>query len=169
MAKPPSGYQIAAAMSQAKTFVETLSADITSDHQALMMALDTETPVLDLLCAVVRASKEAERSGDGCDERIAELSERKARYKVRYDRLRALALSMMTALDLDGWEFPEFTVAITRGRPRYLVTDIDALPPELVRVTRAPNMAEINKAAKLGPVPGTETTNCAPSLMVHAK
>jgi len=169
----PSAFQVSAAMSEAQRFAAALQEQAPDlDHDSMVLALDSETPVMDVLRQVVRASLEAGVFVEAIDGRMKDLAERKARYTARKEAARGLALAMMSALDLPGLHEPEFTVSVTAGKPKASVPDVDALPEAFVRTvtTRSPDMAMVNAAIRAGnDVPGAVLTNSSPIISIRSK
>lgn len=167
----PSAWQVSAAMSLALAFLANLQAEAPDlDHDDMLLALDSETPVFDVLRRVIRASLEAGAFASAVDARMTDLAERKARYLARKEGARTLALQMLEALDQPGLVDPEFTVSVTAPKPKARVVDLDALPEAFVRVTKAPDMAMVNASIKTGHVPpGVEMSNGAPGIVIRTK
>jgi hypothetical protein len=77
---------------------------------------------------------------------------------------------MMDALGLPGMQETDFTVSISAGRPRPIVTDESAIPAMFIRTISAPNMQLISAAVREGNIPpGVEISNSAPTLTVRTK
>lgn len=171
MSAAPSAYSVQQAMACAASFAATLRQEIgEDDHDRLLLALDSETDVIDLLRRVVRASIEADSQADAAETRIRDLTARRDRFRARKEAARGLAFAMLEALGLSRLDDPEFTVSVGKPRQKVLVTDPDALPDAFVRITRAPDVAAINAAVKAGQVPdGVEVANGMPSLIVRTK
>ena len=167
----PSAYSVQQAMACAASFAAALRQEIgEDDHDRLLLALDSETDVIDLLRRVVRASLDADAQADAADARIKDLTARRDRFKARKESARGLAFAMLDALGLHQLDDAEFSVSVGKPRQKVLVTDLDALPEAFIRVTRAADMATINAAVKAGQVPaGVEVANGMPSLTIRTR
>ena len=166
----PSAYRVEQAMACAASFSAALRQEIgEDDHDRLLLALDSETDAIDLLRRVVRASLEADAQADAADARIRDLTARRERFRARKEAARGLAFAMLDALGLSRLDDPEFTVSIGKSRQKVVVTDEATLPEAFWRVSRAPDMATVNAALKVGPVPGVEMANGMPSLTIRTK
>jgi Siphovirus Gp157 len=170
-AQAPSAYQVAAAMSEAARFATDLSAnDPALDHDSLLLALDSETPVMDVLRAVIRASIEAASFAEAIAARQNDLAERKNRYLKRKEGARQLAVRMMEALDMSSLSEPDFGVSLRPGNPEAKIADVALLPEAFVRVKRSADMALINAAIRQGQVPeGVEVLPPATVMTVRSK
>ena len=166
----PSSFRVEQAMACAASFAAALRQEIgEDDHDRLLMALDSETDAIDLLRQVVRASLEADAQADAADARVKALTARRDRFRARKEAARGLAFAMLDALGLSRLDDPEFTASIGKPRQKVLVTDEAALPEAFWRVSRAPDVATINAALKVGPVPGVEVSHGMPSLTIRTK
>ena len=79
----------------------------------------------------------------GIKEREAALKDRKSRIEARRDTLKGQIGKVLRAVQLSKLELPEATYSVRDGNPKLVVCDADAVPDEMTRVKRAPDMAEI--------------------------
>lgn len=166
--------QIAEAVSCARLFAAKLrESDPGMDADDLLLALDSETPVLDMIRSVIRASLDADAFLGAMDVRIESLKVRKERFAARKDATRNLAIAMMSSLGIKSLPDTDFTASLSASRARPIVTDQLALPPRFVRTTtsKAPDMAAIGVALKAGEtVPGVEMSNGGvPQLTIRTR
>jgi hypothetical protein len=102
--------------------------------------------------------------------RIADLSERAARYGRRADAMKALIKSVMGAAGLDRLELPEATLSIAKPRASVDVTDLDALPQGYFRLKKEADKTAIKKAIETGEeIPGAVLVLGDESLIVRTK
>lgn len=117
----------------------------------------TADEVLSRLAKIIR-----EREAFAAAQRILsrEYSEKARRNEDAAGKLRQLAGSLLDRAELRKWPSPHGTFSVTPGRPSVNVTDADALPDALTRITRSPDKAAILEALNAGTnVPGAELTN----------
>lgn len=169
----PSGWAIQNVMAIAHHTLLRMAQDGTldTDEAALMDALRQEVPDIDaILVRLLRARGEADANGDALASRIVDLSNRKRRFDRQAEEYRAAVNAILDSLGLTKWRNAEFSVSVSAGRPGVIVTDVDALPAEYVRVTRAPDKTAIKAAMDQGEVvPGAEWQNPAPTLRILTK
>lgn len=159
----PSPGTIERAMSAAMQLRQALIAEdgtLADDDRLLCDVLDGETDVFAVLDRIIENSM--------ADNVLAELAAARAkRLKARQDRLRAIALQMLEALEVTRpLERAAYTASI-RHRTNAIITDAALIPPELLRT--APDMHAVAKALKSGNVPGAEQSNPQPNLVVRTR
>ncbi|MNJ52424.1 hypothetical protein D3C77_477580 [compost metagenome] len=94
---------------------------------------------LDGYCKVIKTI-EAEAEAVGAESQ--RLAQRKAALENQAKRIKEAMKMGMIRLDMDKHKSPLFTVSITAPRQRVEVTNIDAVPSELIRVKK-----EVDKTA----------------------
>lgn len=164
----PSAYQIEQVMSVALAFAERLRADGV-DGESLAVALASETDALAVLERVVRAALDAEGMADAAKARLDDLAARRARFVEQGQHARGVAFAIMDALGVKKHVAPDFTVALRAGLPSAVITDEEALPEGVWRVTRAVDKTLLKQVLENGPVPGAEIRNGMPSLTIRTK
>lgn len=117
----------------------------------------TADEILSRLAKIIR-----EREAFAGAQRILsrEYSEKARRNEDAAGKVRQLAAALLDRANLRKWASEYGTFSVSPGRPAVLVTDADALPDELTRITRAPDKAAILEALNAGQsVPGATLTN----------
>lgn len=97
---------------------------------------------------VRRIHEQYARDGEilaGIKERQTAIAERKARIERRRDGAKALIGKVLRACRLTRLELPEATWSIRDGKPKLVVVDPDAVPPEYQRVKVEPDKTKINE------------------------
>jgi hypothetical protein len=146
----------------------TLDPAMATDEALFTDTLDGETDALDQMRAVIRAATEAELFADALQRHIKILEQRRSRFEARGDACRVAVRDAMETLGIKSMMAPDFTVSVTPGRPRVMVTDAGLLPAEFVRVKTEPNLSAIAAALKEGDdVPGAVFSNTASVLTVR--
>lgn len=153
--------------------VEALTAvypELAEDEQLLADMVEGETEVFEVLSVLVRQANETKAIAAGLADYAKDIGERKARIERRVDSIRALIMSIMDAAGLNKAALPEATLSVRAGTQRPVVDDADALPEDLVRIERKPDMAAIKAAVEAGrEVAGIHISNGEPSLTVRVK
>jgi hypothetical protein len=104
------------------------------------------------------------------DARIRTMKARRDRYYARSVACRTALRDSLDVLGLRRLDDPEFTASLKAARPSVIVTDIDALPKEMLRVTVAPNKEAIGAALRAGTtVAGAELSNGGPAVLAISR
>ncbi len=142
--------------------------DIATDEALFFDTLDGETDVLDKLRAIMRHGIEAAVFADALDRHIKVLEQRRDRFHAREDAARQTVREAMEVLEITKLTAPDFTASVVPGRPRVIVTDLDALPAEFVVTKRDARLSAIAAILKVGgDVPGAMFSNAQPTLTVR--
>jgi hypothetical protein len=165
----PSAWTMEKVMAIAQATAARLAADGVVDTDAA--ALFEECPDAEtVLVRLLRAMGEAKADAAALDQRIADLEARRDRYQRHVEEHRRAVLGVMSALDVQKFRHPEFTVSLAVGKPGVVVTDPAAVPDDFVRITRTPDKTAIGAAIASGAtVPGAEVTNGMPVLTIRTK
>ena len=167
----PSAWRVEMAMAAAQSFAARMRADDPeTDHEALLLALDSETDVFDVLRRVVRAAHESKSFAVSAGARANEIQARADLFSERSKELRGVAIAMLEALELTKFTDPEFTLSVRPGNERCFVADEARLPDEFFRIERKPDLTLINAARKQGETPaGVSVERGLPVLTIRTK
>lgn len=153
--------------------VEALTAaypELADDEQLLSDMVEGETEVFEVLSVLVRQANETKAVAGGLADYAKDIGERKARIERRVESIRALIVSLMDAAGINKAALPEATLSVRAGTPRPIVDDASALPDDLVRIERKPDVAAIKAAIEAGrEVAGVHISNGEPSLTVRVR
>jgi hypothetical protein len=133
--------------------------------------LEGETDIGEIVTNIHRMIEDAKALREGTQGRLDDLIARRTRFQRRVDFGRDLICRIMEAGQITKLELPEVTASMRKGMPTLVGDpDPDALPDELVRITRAPDKAKIKDALTRGlVVPGFSFSNAPPSLTLRVK
>ncbi len=153
---------------------ERLLADepgIEQDEKLYLDCLDGQSgDAFEIIDRIVHAAIEAEDLAEQASRRMADIAERRARFKRRTEQLRGVAFAMLDALAIPKFERADYTASIRPGQPHVVITDEAALPPETVRIKREPDKLLIGALLKAGSaVPGAELSNAGSSLTIRTR
>jgi len=169
----PSAWTISTAMAAAQSALSRLEAsgDVDTDEAAALAVLREDAPDIDVVIGrLLRAMGEAQGNTVAADTRIDALELRRDRYTHQANEYRRTVFSILDALGLAKWKSAEFTVSLSPSRPGVVITDADALPDALCRVTRTPDKLAIKAALEQGEViAGAEMQNSMPQMRVLTK
>lgn len=123
-----------------------------------------------VLSTLGRAALDTKLMVDMIEGRMEALSMRLKRYERREAVIRATLLQAMSILGLKFFRDPEFNAYVREGKPKIIVTDIDALPPNCVRIKREPDKTAIGWILRdHGDVPGAMLSNAESYLVIGNK
>lgn len=145
--------------------------DLADDEILRADMLEGETDIRELVTSVNRMIEDAKALREGTQARLDDLLARKGRFQQRVDFGRDLILKILEAAQIRKLELPEVTASI-KNNPQQLIgdPDVNALPDELVKVTRSPDKTKIKDALVRGlVVPGFTLSNAPPSLTLRVK
>ncbi len=170
----PSPFRIEQAMSVLMAARERLLADepgIEQDEKLYLDCLDGQSgDAFEIVDRIVHAALEADDLAEQASRRMADIAERRARFKRRNEALRGVAFAMLDALAVPKFERATYTASIRPGQPHVVVTDETKLPPGTVRINREPDKAQISALLKAGEtVSGAELSNSMPSLTIRTR
>ncbi|MDP9196117.1 MAG: siphovirus Gp157 family protein [Pseudomonadota bacterium] len=150
---------------------QLLAQGLDEDEQCLLDTLEGETDLRERLVALIEKAVEATLMVEKQKRRMADLTERKARYERRHDRLKEFALKVMEAAGLKSIEAPEFTFGTRPTPPKVQIISQRLLPEEFLRVKPPePDLAAIGKALKNGEeVPGALLGNGGTTLQIRTR
>jgi hypothetical protein len=172
----PSAFQLQRVLSIARETVERLRTDdglVLETEAEILTALADEGVQADaILRRLVRAILDAKASDAAATTRLTDLTARRTRFKRQEQAYRGALFAAMDALGLRRFADVEATVVVSDGRPKVIVTDIDALPAGYVQTTtiNKPDLDLIEAALERGEtVPGATHANGTPTLIVRSK
>lgn len=129
--------------------------------------IEAETDLHDLLAKLVDLANGAGSMAEAIKIRAGDLSDRKARYERQEDGIRSLIQSLMEKADLQKVTLPEATLSVSYRKPARIVVDEAAVPDDLCKFKRSPDMAKIKDAPELPP--GCSMSNGKNVLTVRVK
>lgn len=144
--------------------------ELQEDAEALAGALEGETDLHEVAERILDAELESVVISNAIRARSADLNERRGRFDRRVDALRALLKSLMDAAGIDKLMLPEATISVRKGTDSAFITDEEAVPSQLCKVTRTPDRAAIKERLKAGEeIPGAMLLRGEPTLSIRTK
>lgn len=155
--------------------LETMLADIIAsypeleeDDQLRADMLEGETDLHSLLSRLVNNERDSDAMAKAVAGRISDLQARKSRAERRKEAMRALMFRLMKAAALPKLVLPEATLSIGKKAAAVEIVDEDALPENVVRITRSPDKKAIADLLKAGDeVPGARMGDVGETLTVR--
>jgi hypothetical protein len=148
----PSAWQVQRVVSLARETVETLRTEhgqVFDDADSLLAALVEEgVGVDDIIRRLIGSALNDKANAAGAKQRIADLQARKERFERHEEAKRGTVLAIMEALGLPKFVDPEFSLSVSTGKSKVIITSEAALSDDLVTVTtiRTPDKAKIKDA-----------------------
>lgn len=139
------------------------------DEQLVLDTLEGETDAFELVAKLLNGIERDEGDVNALDGQIADRRERRLRCEKRIDGRRDAIMAVMECAGLDKLPLPEATLSIRKVAPKAIVTDAEALPDALCKITRKPDMAAIKAAVISEPLPGVSFDNGGTSLTIRRK
>lgn len=142
--------------------------ELEEDDQLKQDMLEGETDLLRILSKLVNNERDADALAKAVAGRISDLQARKARAERRKEAMRSLMFRLMKAAALPKLVLPEATLSVGKKAATVEIVDEDALPDNVVRITRAPDKKAIADLLKSGEeVPGAKMGEPGESLTVR--
>lgn len=139
------------------------------DEQLILDSLEGETDAFELVRKLLDRIEREEGDVSALVQQISDRNERKARFEKRREGFRETIMAIMDCAGIDKLPLPEATLTVRKVAPKPIVTNPDALPDALCRITRKPDMAAIKAAVITDPLPGVSFDNGGQSLTIRRK
>lgn len=140
------------------------------DEQLKLSTLEGETELNEIVSALLAENEDDEGMVEAVKEQIAVRRERIARLESRIEARKSAIVSLMDCARLTKLPLPEATVTLRTLKPSPKVTDKEAVPAHLCKVTYTPSMTLIQEALEAGEtVPGVVMSNGGASLSIRRK
>lgn len=144
--------------------------DLAEDEEAWALSIESETEVHEVLREIERRRRSAKAMNAALDIEIDQLCARRTRFGRRAEAMRELALRIMEMANVRKIDTPEATFSISRGHSRVVITDEDALPDSVCKITRSPDKTKIKELLTIGaPVHGAALSNAEPHLTIRTR
>jgi hypothetical protein len=150
-------------------FADALRDEFGEDDELVADMLEAETDLHDVMGRLLRAADEAGTYADGNKLLVKRYTDRRRAFEAREEAIRGVIERIMRAVGLTKLSHAYGTLTLARaGRAVHFTGDADALPDNLVRITRAPDMAAIRAALDAGEaVEGASLTNGGETLVIR--
>ena len=157
-----------------KIQVEAVAAHVRSiagvDDELLLDCLEGETDLFELSRRLLDHVEHDEGVIAALTKQMEERQERKVRAAKRIEARRVALTALMESAKLDKLPLPEATLSIRKVPPKPVVSDPEAVPENLCRIKKTPDMAAIKAEVESGrAVPGVTLDNGGVSLTVRRK
>lgn len=158
------------ALTQSQVAAVALLLADSDDEQLKLDTLEGETDLFEIVRYLLGKVEEDEGVMAALAEQVSDRQSRKQAADHRIKRRREAIMALMQCAKLDKLTLPEATLSVRDGAPKAVVTDEAALPDELCRFKRSPDMAAIKAEMESGrAVSGVTVDNGGPSLTIRRK
>jgi hypothetical protein len=146
-----------------------LIAELNSDDAELNHDMvEGETEFFEILATALDEIDQCEIIAEGCKAKAEEIGKRRTRAEARAARIRALIEQAMVSIELSTARLPTATLTVKASGPKPIVSDESLIPSEFWEPQPPKlNRTALNKAVKLGPVPGVDMSNGSVSLQIR--
>lgn len=145
---PPHDQALAAAVVTRQNLREQLVAawpELADDSDTLLDTLSGIDNFEEQIVAVMRQVAEREVHAKALGELIDGMGARKQRLENGAKWLRAAVLHAMQEAGVPKIKAPDMSLSVSPGKAKLIITDEAAVPDELVRIKREPNITEIKQ------------------------
>jgi hypothetical protein len=143
---------------------------LTEDERLYLDTLEGETDLYELVRKLLAQVEEDEGVQAILAEQIADRTARKQRAGERVKHNREAIMALIQCANLDKLTLPEATLSVRAVPPKAIVTDEAAVPDELCKFTRKPDLTAIKAEVEAGAVvPGVSLDNGGNSLTIRRK
>lgn len=155
---------------QIEAVVAMLHDELADDERAWLDMLEGETDLYEWVRRLLDRIEDDEGIVAALAEQQADRQVRKLRAQDRVASHRLAIQALLEAAKLDKLALPEATISIRDVPPKPIVSDEAAVPDELCRFKRAPDMAAIKAELEAGrAVSGVSLDNGGVSLTIRRK
>jgi hypothetical protein len=155
---------------QVEAVAAMLRDTLEEDERLYLDTLEGETDLYEWVRRLLNRIEEDEGNGKALAEQIADRQTRGKRVADRIAANREAIRALLECARLDKLVIPEATLSVRQVPPKPMVTDEAAVPDELCRFKRSPDMAAIKTALDAGnAVSGVTLSNGSQSLAIRRK
>ena len=155
---------------QVASVAAMLRDQLDEDERFYLDTLEGETDLFELTARLLNEIESDEGTSETLAKQMADRAERKKRAEHRVKANREAIAALMECANLDKLTLPEATLSIRKVPPKPIVTDEQAVPDELCKFRRSPDMAAIKAEVEAGrSVSGVQLDNGGTSLTVRRK
>jgi hypothetical protein len=171
MTKPANDNYLAADLANLEAlFFDMLAAypELEADEELRADMLEGETNFHAVLTKLVNQERDADSLSKAVAGRISDLQARKSRADRRKEAMRSLMFKLLKATGLPRVPLAEATISIGKKAATVEIVDEALLPPDVVKITTAPDKKEIADRLKAGKdVPGAKMGEAGEQLSVR--
>jgi hypothetical protein len=155
---------------QVSAVAAMLRDELAEDERLYLDTLEGETDLYEWARRLLDQIERDEGMAKALVQQIEDRAARKGRAEERIKANRTAIMALLGCAKVDKLQLPEATLSLRRVAPKPIVTDETALPDDLCKVVRRPDMAAIKAEVEAGrTVSGISFDNGGLSLTVRRK
>jgi Siphovirus Gp157 len=144
--------------------------ELVDDEDLRVDTFEGETDLHGILSRLVATAIDAGIMAEAVKSRRDELAARQKRFTDKYENIRGVIQSLMERAELQKVQLVEATLSVRKIVPVPIVTDVDLLPENCVKIERKADMAAIKTALETLPfIDGVVMGNGKTSLTIRTK
>ena len=156
-----------------KSLIDQLKIDhpeLADDDDLRADTFEGETDLHAVLEKLVASALNADAWAGAVKTRREELADRQKRFTDKYESLRNIILSILERAELPKVQLVEATLSVRKIAPAPIVTDVNLLPENCVKIERKADIAAIKTALETLPfIDGVIMSNGKTSLTIRTK
>jgi hypothetical protein len=159
----------------AQTIAQTIEAlklsfpELADDEEAWLLTLQSETDLTELMRKLEQHRREADAHAEALELVIKDYKLRKYLFGKREEAMRALAMKLLSAADIEKLQLPEATYSMRAVPPSVVILNEDELPDAACRFKREPDKTAIKQMLEVGDVPGATLSNGNRTLSIRVR
>lgn len=160
--------RIAKEAEAARVLIENLRDVIGNDIELALDTIEGETRLLEIIDSTLEADAELDAMIEVIDRRVADLNDRKARFKERKAAARGAIAAAMETIGEKSLVRPCGTISLAKTAKKVELVDEQSLPAEYwKRAEPTVDRSALLAALKAGDVPGAELVDGGTSLRIR--
>ena len=141
---------------------------LADDEELMRDMLEGNTRFDRIMDRLLSDMRDNETLAEASSQRIGKIRERQTRLTHRAQFLRGLMHRLLTLTGLKSVALAEAKISVVNSPEKVIITDENAIPDELMKITREPNKTAIKNAIKSGQViPGATMSNGGTTISVR--
>lgn len=132
------------------TYISEQLTDYRDDLDAFWDTLDGETDVMDAVGQIIQDMIEADAALTGVQEIMDRYAQRQSAIRSRKEALQRTLKSICLMTGQTKIPHPLGTVSLREGSKSVHITDLDAIPSQLCKITKTPDKTAIKKQIEAG-------------------
>lgn len=132
------------------TYISEQLEDYRDDLDAFWDTLDGETDIMDAVGQIIQSIVETDAAETAIQEMIDRYTQRKSGIRSRREALQRTLKSICLMTGQTKIPHPLGTVSLREGSKSVHITDLDAIPSQLCKITKTPDKTAIKKQIEAG-------------------
>jgi Siphovirus Gp157 len=123
-----------------------------------------------ILRRLASAAIQAKADAAAADAIMDDLKTRRDRFRRAEEIYRATIINAMEAVGITKFPTPQFSLTVSAGKPKVLITEETLIPDDLMIWTKTPSKSAVKQALETyGDVPGAVMSQAPPTLTIRTR